>query len=129
MPDNPALIKGDRDVLSQVVLNLLSNAEKYSGGAGKEIAVRITRSGVPVEHAALEILDRGMGVPKGCEERIFEKFYRADDSLDSGIEGSGLGLTLARQIVRAHGGDLACSQRDGGGAAFTCTLPAAKERS
>ncbi len=128
-PENTVAVDGDRDALSQVILNLLSNAEKYSAGAGKEIVVRITRSGVPVEHAAIEVLDRGLGVPKGSEERIFEKFYRADDSLDSGIEGSGLGLTLARQITRAHGGDLVYAPRDGGGSAFTCPLPAAKEAS
>ena len=53
--------------------------------------------------AEIKVLDRGPGVPRGCEEKVFEKFYRAHDSLSSGIQGSGLGLTIARQIARAHG--------------------------
>ena len=69
------------------------------------------------------ILDRGIGVPSGCEEKIFEQFYRAHDSLSSGIQGSGLGLTLAQQIARAHGGDVICQPRQGGGSCFIFTLP------
>ena len=57
-------------------------------------------------------------MPRGCEEKIFEKFYRAHDSLSSGIQGSGLGLTLARQIARAHGGDVIYEPREGGGSCF-----------
>jgi len=69
------------------------------------------------------VLDRGLGVPRGSEEKIFEKFYRAHDSLSSGIQGSGLGLTLARQIARAHGGDVAYAPRPGGGSCFSLRLP------
>ena len=68
-------------------------------------------------------VDRGPGVPRGSEEKIFEKFYRAHDSLSSGIQGSGLGLTLARAIVREAGGDIALANRDGGGLSATITLP------
>jgi signal transduction histidine kinase len=68
-------------------------------------------------------MDRGSGVPRGCEEKIFEQFYRAHDSLSSGIQGSGLGLTLARQIARAHAGDVIYQPRDGGGSRFTLRLP------
>ncbi len=69
------------------------------------------------------MLDRGPGVPRGCEEKVFEKFYRAHDSLSSGIQGSGLGLTIARQIARAHGGDVVYEPRDGGGSCFVLRLP------
>jgi len=62
-------------------------------------------------------------VPRGCEEKVFEKFYRAHDSLSSGIQGSGLGLTIARQIARAHGGDVTYERRDGGGSCFVLRLP------
>ena len=75
------------------------------------------------------VLDRGLGIPRGCEERIFEKFYRAHDSLSSGIQGSGLGLTLARQIARAHGGDVVYEIRDGGGSCFGLRLPIKDENS
>ena len=64
-----------------------------------------------------------LGVPRGCEEKIFGQFFRAHDSLASGIQGSGLGLTLARQIARAHGGDVTYAPRDGGGSVFTLRVP------
>ena len=68
-------------------------------------------------------MDRGLGVPRASEGKIFEQFYRAHDSLSSGIPGSGLGLTLARQIARAHGGEVTYAPRDGGGSCFTLRLP------
>lgn len=121
-PETAIEVNGDRDALAQVVLNVLSNAEKYSG-AGKEITLRIELRHEPLRHVELQVLDRGLGVPGGCEERIFEKFYRTHDSLSSGIQGSGLGLTLARQIARAHGGDLVYQPREGGGSCFVLRLP------
>jgi len=71
----------------------------------------------------IKVLDRGPGVPRGSEEKVFEKFYRAHDSLGSGIQGSGLGLTIARQIARAHGGDVVYESREGGGGCFVLRLP------
>lgn len=122
LPAAPAVANGDRDALAQVVLNLLSNAEKYSGDQ-KEIAV--TASVIQQADASIEVkvLDRGMGVPRGCEEKIFEQFFRAHDSLSSGIQGSGLGLTLARETARAHGGEVTFQPREGGGSCFTLRLP------
>jgi len=109
----------DPDAIVQVIVNLLSNAEKYSTEK-KEVEF----------HASLEdgairiaILDRGTGVPAGEEKKIFESFYRAHDSLSSGIPGSGLGLTLAVRIARDHGGDIRCERRPGGGSIFTLALP------
>ena len=119
LPDQEIPIKGDRDALAQVIMNLISNAEKY-GGEAKEITIEI--SIVHSSIAILKVMDRGLGVPAGSEEKIFEQFYRAHDSLSSGIQGSGLGLTLARQIARAHGGDITYEQRDGGGSCFTLEL-------
>jgi signal transduction histidine kinase len=121
LPATTALINGDRDALAQVLLNLLSNAEKYSE-AGKEIMVKLEPNPASVQ---VQVLDRGPGVPHGSEEKIFEKFYRAHDALSSGIQGSGLGLTLARQIARAHGGDILYEPRPGGGSCFTLRLPLA----
>jgi signal transduction histidine kinase len=121
-PDQPLPVRGDADALAQVIVNLLSNAEKYSNGS-KEIAVEVSRSEGANPFANVRVLDRGPGVPRGAEERIFEKFHRASDSLSSGIQGSGLGLTLARQIARAHGGDVVYEPRDGGGSCFTLRLP------
>ena len=115
------MVNGDRDALAQIVVNLLSNAEKYSGDK-KEIVVGLKQTKANGS-AELTVCDRGLGVPRGCEEKIFEQFYRAHDSLSSGIQGSGLGLTLARQIARAHGGDVTYKPREEGGSCFTLRLP------
>lgn len=122
LPDFPIHVNGDRDALAQVIVNLLSNAEKYSEN-GKEITLQVEAVREPLPHVDVRVLDRGSGIPHGCEQKIFEKFYRAHDSLSSGIQGSGLGLTLARQIARAHGGDVAYHPRNGGGSCFTLRLP------
>lgn len=122
LPAGPVLVRGDRDALAQVIVNLLSNAEKYSDRR-KEVALRVTLHTAPLPHVEVKVLDRGVGVPRGREEKIFEKFYRAHDSLNSGIQGSGLGLTLARQIARAHGGDVVYEPREGGGSCFSLRLP------
>ncbi len=117
--DSIVPVNADRDAIAQIVVNLLSNAEKYSGEK-KEIVLNLKKSGATAE---LSVADRGLGVPRGLEEKIFEQFYRAHDSLSSGIQGSGLGLTLARQIARAHGGEILYKPREGGGSCFTLQLP------
>ena len=122
LPEAALAVRGDADALSQIVVNLLSNAEKYSNGQ-KEITLQLILNQSPLPHAEVRVLDRGSGVPPGSGEKIFEKFYRAHDSLASGIQGSGLGLTIARQIARAHGGDLAYEPRAGGGSCFILRLP------
>jgi len=122
LPESPVFVEGDRDALAQVVVNLLSNAEKYSD-SHKEISLRLEQATDPLPYVELKVQDRGLGVPEGCGEKIFEQFYRAHDSLSSGIQGSGLGLTLARQIARAHGGDLVYAAREGGGSCFALRLP------
>jgi signal transduction histidine kinase len=122
LPPAPLWVRGDRDALAQVMVNLLSNAEKYAGDL-KEIEVEARRQAEPLPFAEIRVLDRGIGVPGGSGDRIFEQFYRAHDSLGSGIQGCGLGLTLARQIARAHGGEVAYEAREGGGSVFTLRLP------
>ncbi len=122
IPESPVMVHGDRDALAQVVVNLISNAEKYSD-TRKEITVRLEQQSHPLPHVEVKVLDRGMGVPHGSAEKIFEQFYRAHDSLSNGIQGSGLGLTLARQIARAHGGDVAYEPRKDGGSCFVLRLP------
>ncbi len=115
-------VRGDADALSQIIVNLLSNAEKYSGER-KEISVEVSQKQTPLPHAEIKVSDRGLGVPRSSGEKIFEKFYRAHDSLSSGVQGSGLGLTIARQIARAHGGELSYEPREGGGSCFTFRMP------
>jgi signal transduction histidine kinase len=120
--ENGAIVKGNGEALKQVIMNLLSNAEKYSG-ASREISVKVSRDG---EHAAVSVMDRGTGVAPAMTEKIFHEFVRCDDSLTSPVSGTGLGLAIARDISRRHGGDVAYSPRQGGGSIFTLVLPLEK---
>ena len=120
-------VAGDRDALAQVLLNLLSNAEKYGGGGRSEIRVELDLDEAE-EMAEWRVLDRGPGVDRKDAGRIFEKFFRVNDSLSDGIPGSGLGLALAKQIVTHHGGSIFCRNREGGGSCFTVRLPVADNR-
>ncbi|MDX2227659.1 MAG: HAMP domain-containing sensor histidine kinase [Verrucomicrobiae bacterium] len=119
----PYPVYGDGDAIAQVLINLLSNAEKYST-AQKHVELQ-TYTDAGWLH--LSVLDRGLGVPAGEERKIFEHFYRAHDSLSSGIQGSGLGLTLARKIATDHGGTVTFAARKEGGSNFTLSLPLAAE--
>jgi signal transduction histidine kinase len=115
----PYPVRGDEDALAQIFVNLLSNAEKYSV-ENKEVEIHsyLTENSVHVS-----VLDRGSGVPPGEEAKIFEAFYRAHDSLASGIQGSGLGLTLAQRLAKEHGGEITYQAREGGGSNVTLSLP------
>jgi signal transduction histidine kinase len=125
IPAKTALaVRADPEALKQVVLNLLSNAEKYSPER-KEIEVEAQREegGGGEARVAIHVRDRGIGVAEQDRERIFREFFRVDDSLSSRVQGSGLGLTIARRIARDHGGDLVCAPRDHGGSDFIVYLP------
>jgi signal transduction histidine kinase len=117
--DGPWWALVDPDAIVQIIVNLLSNAEKYSLEA-KEIELHGSSDGREI---CISILDRGAGIPAGEEKKIFESFYRAHDSLSSGIPGSGLGLTLALRIAHDHGGAILCERRAGGGSIFTLCIP------
>jgi signal transduction histidine kinase len=112
-------VLGNRDAIAQVLLNLLSNAEKYGDGR-IDVTTRRAANGL----ATVQVTDHGPGVPRGSEQKIFEQFYRAHDTLQSGIPGAGLGLTLARQIARANGGDVMYEPHPESGSRFTIQLQA-----
>ena len=114
---------GDEDALAQILVNLLSNAEKYSGER-KEVELQTLHRWRARSASACSTAARG--VPAGEERKIFEAFYRAHDSLSSGIQGSGLGLTLAQRLAREHGGEILYQAREGGGSNFTLRLPLAR---
>ncbi|MEX2580128.1 MAG: HAMP domain-containing sensor histidine kinase [Verrucomicrobiales bacterium] len=124
VPPGGVAVAGDRDALAQVLLNLLANAEKYAAGGG-EVQVELSRG--PGSTASISVRDRGPGIRRSHQRRIFDKFYRADDSIASGIEGSGIGLALCRQILELHGGTIGYSRREGGGSVFTVELPVTEE--
>lgn len=114
-------VDADPEAMKQVLINLVSNGEKYSPEQ-KEIQVVVVREEAVV---AAHVRDRGIGVAESDRERIFLEFVRVDDSLSARVPGTGLGLTIARRIARDHGGNLTCAGRDGGGSDFVLELPAA----
>ena len=103
----------DSDVLRQIVVNLVENAAKYTTGE-----IEILTSG-----SSVTVTDHGPGIPRKYEKRIFERFFRIDNSNSAKTSGSGLGLSIALDLARGMGGDLVYAPREGGGSRFTLTLP------
>ncbi len=114
-----SLIHADRETLRCVFWNLLENAVKYSPDCDT-VWVELTKKGRQVEVA---VRDRGVGIPRHEQRRIFEKFVRGSAERESGIRGTGIGLAMARQIVRAHGGDVSLESEPGKGSTFRVLLP------
>ena len=109
----------DSSGLRQVFTNLLVNASKFSNPVDQiEIAL-----GSSDGRVIIEVRDHGDGVPKALREKIFERFYRADNSRNRETGGSGLGLSIVKTIVTRHGGDIKALETPGGGATFKITLP------
>jgi two-component system sensor histidine kinase KdpD len=102
--------------MEQVLINLLENALKY---APPSTAIELSAT-VSDHELVFEVADRGPGIPPGDEKRIFDKFYRAGPAREGGV---GLGLTISRGIIEAHGGRIWVEKRPGGGALFRFTLP------
>jgi two-component system phosphate regulon sensor histidine kinase PhoR len=114
-------VTGDRAWLAQALANLLLNAWKYAPDEGKRITVIARAAGK--RHVELEVADNGPGVPENERERIFEQFERGHAATVTHAPGQGLGLAIARAIVRQHGGRLWVHASPTGGAAFVITLP------
>ncbi|MEE8353958.1 MAG: ATP-binding protein, partial [Dehalococcoidales bacterium] len=113
------VVEGDSRLLEQVLHNLVENAVKYSPEGG-----RIVVSGrVDDGEVRVSVSDEGVGVPPEYRERVFERFYRVDDPATRGIRGSGLGLSIARGHVEAHGGRIWVESANGKGSKFSFTLP------
>ena len=109
----------DREAIARSLLNLVNNAVKYST-TEKYLGINLYHHNGGVN---LEVVDRGIGIPPKEQVKIFEKFYRVGDPLVHNTKGSGLGLSLVRHIVQAHGGDIAVQSEPGQGSKFTITLP------
>ncbi|HEX6973860.1 MAG TPA: HAMP domain-containing sensor histidine kinase [Vicinamibacterales bacterium] len=121
----PALppVLGDEAALRRVFQNLVGNAIKY-GASGSWIGISATSTGREI---AITIADRGIGIAPADQPHIFEPFYRAPAVVEAQIQGAGLGLSLVKRIVEAHGGRISVESAPGRGSAFTVTLPAATE--
>jgi signal transduction histidine kinase len=109
----------DREAMARSLLNLVNNALKYSQDQ-KYIGVNLFRDNGSVK---LEVVDHGIGIPQGEQQKIFDKFYRVGDPLVHNTKGSGLGLSLVRHIVQAHGGEVLVDSVPGRGSKFTINLP------
>lgn len=115
----PLWIWADRERVIQVLNNLLSNACKYTPAGGSVIARAYPSNG----KALVEVIDTGIGIPEQDLERIFEKFYRAENSRQEATHGTGLGLPIAKSLVELHDGSIAVTSKLGKGSTFTVQLP------
>jgi len=114
----------DPDKLSQAVINLLSNALKYTPpGGAVEVCVDTRPSGTEIR-----VADTGVGIDPQDIPRVFERFYRADNSRSRATGGAGIGLSIARAIVESHGGTISAVSQPGRGSEFLITLPPAPAR-
>ncbi|MEO0475766.1 MAG: ATP-binding protein [Planctomycetota bacterium] len=123
LPPKLPAIQGDRDRLAIVVQNLLGNAIKYTPEGG-EVSVGVDLSATELN---IEVRDSGIGISEEDQARVFEKFYRANDPRLGDITGSGLGLALAYEIIRLHGGEMTVESELNEGSLFRVTLPISAE--
>ena len=113
----------DPEKIGVVVQNLIDNALHYTPKGG-EVTVSVSHD---IKELLVQVKDTGLGIPKGEQARIFEKFFRASNIKNVYTEGSGLGLYITRHIVEIHGGKIWFESTEGKGATFIFTLPIKKE--
>lgn len=120
VPADGVVVEADREKLSQVLLNLVDNAVKFSPEGGR-ISISARRR---TESAEVRVTDQGIGIPRADQQRIFSKFFRAEGT-GPGVQGTGLGLFLARGLVLAMGGRIWVESKEGKGSTFVFELPTA----
>jgi PAS domain S-box-containing protein len=121
LPDEPLAAAADREKLGQILTNLLDNAVRFSPNGGTVTVEALRRAG----RVEVRVVDEGQGIPEDERERIFSKFHRSD-SAPRGQRGAGLGLFIARGLVRAMGGRIWVDSAEGGGSSFAFELPLAE---
>ena len=119
-PEEDTTIEADADMLEKVLLNLLSNAYKYTLEGRIELRVRVG------ETAVLEVADTGVGIPDDELPRLFERFHRVSRARGRSHEGSGIGLALVDELVQLHGGEVTAESVEGKGSTFRVELPVAQ---
>jgi signal transduction histidine kinase len=124
LPPKYPLCNGDRDKILLALNNLVGNALKYTP-AGGAVTVRVEAGPNTNNNLVVDVVDNGIGIAPEEQELIFEKFYRAKDRRIAGITGSGIGLSLARQVVRLHSGEITVKSQIDKGSTFTLVLPLA----
>ena len=112
----------DEEKMEQVIQNLIGNAVKYTPAEGK---VTIFLKG-GIKEIEVSVADTGIGIPKNQQEKVFSKFFRAANATRQGTEGTGLGLFIAKNIIKAHSGKIWFESQEGKGTTFSLTLPVTK---
>ncbi|RAK06639.1 PAS/PAC sensor signal transduction histidine kinase [Halanaerobium saccharolyticum] len=122
IPDNLSPVYMVREQIKQVLINLIDNAIKYTPAGGK-IEVKVEKEG---DKVYFFVKDNGIGIPKADQERIFERFYRVDKARSRVLGGTGIGLSIVRNIVKQHGSEIQVKSREGEGSEFYFYLKAAE---
>jgi len=118
-PPEMLMIYGDAGQLSRVLMNLLSNAAKYTPATGRVTCAAAAENG----HAVLSVADTGMGIPEDEQESVGVPFFRASNAIANAIQGSGLGLSIVRTVVANHHGTLELKSAEGMGTEITIRIP------
>lgn len=116
----PLTVNGDAEQLREALNNVIANAILYNKPGGS-VTISTRQSG---STATIEIVDTGIGIPADAVPRVFDRFFRVDKARSRAMGGSGLGLSIARTIFVAHGGDITCTSEPGVGSMFVISLPA-----
>ena len=132
IPSDLPPVRGDRDRLVQILTNLVSNAYKYTP-VGGHIAIRVQRWRPPIGGDEREggfvlcsVADTGIGITPQDQERLFTKYFRADDPTVRSVPGTGLGLVITKSLVELHGGEIWVESEVGKGSTFSFTIPVAQ---
>ena len=123
LPPKLPKLQGDRDKIALALHNLIGNALKYTPADGQVTIAADVRG----NQLVIDVADNGIGIKPEEAEKVFDKFYRSGDSRVEKITGTGLGLTLAREVVRLHGGDVTLQSEINRGSTFTATFPVPAE--
>lgn len=121
--DTVPVFKSDRDKLEQAIINIVSNAIKYTSEGGKIEIV----SGLMYNNAFIKVIDNGIGIPKENLSRLFERFYRVDKARSRETGGTGLGLAITKQIINNLGGSITINSEFGNGTEAVISVPISRE--
>ena len=122
IPENLPNVYMVREQIKQVLINLIDNAIKYTPSGGK-IKIKVEKEG---DKVYFSVKDNGMGIPQADQERIFERFYRVDKARSRALGGTGIGLSIVRNIIKQHGSEIQVKSREGAGSEFYFYLKAAE---